>query len=88
MSSLPAPVIFQRPIEPDKQDEYGVEAGAEARGGTENEMVLDSIPEEQYFVIPEGKYDSLPFRQSTKDRAADGGLGGQIENWGFSRHHF
>lgn len=54
MSALEAPVIFQRPIEQDKQDGYGLETGAEARGDAEREMVLDSTPDEQYFVIPEG----------------------------------
>lgn len=88
MSALEAPVIFQRPIEQDKQDGYGLETGAEARGDAEREMVLDSTPDEQYFVIPEGEYDTVPLRQRTKGLAADGGLGQQIENLGFSQHHF
>lgn len=54
MSALDAPVIFQRPIESDIQHDYGLEAGAQARADTGDETVLDSTPEEQYFVIPEG----------------------------------
>lgn len=54
MSALDAPVIFQRPIEVDKQNGYEVEHGAHAGSDAEDETVLDSTPEEQYFVIPEG----------------------------------
>lgn len=55
MSALEAPVIFQRSIEQDKQDDSGLETGAEARGDEEREMVLDLTPDEQYFVIPEDR---------------------------------
>lgn len=75
MSALDAPVIFQRPIEQDKQGDYGVEAGAEARGDADGEMVLDSAPEEQYFVVPEGQYNRVPLGQCAKELAADGDLG-------------
>lgn len=54
MSNLDAPIIFQRPIQQDKQDGYGVEAGTGARDDTEVERALDSTLDEQHFVIPEG----------------------------------
>lgn len=54
MSALDAPVIFQRPIEVDKEENYGAAAGAQTGNEPDDETVLDAIPDEQYFVIPEG----------------------------------
>lgn len=54
MSNLDDPTIFQRPIQQDKQDGYGVEAGTGTRGDTEDVRALGSTLDEQHFVIPEG----------------------------------
>ena len=75
MSNPDAPTIFQRPIQQDKQDGYGFEAGLGARGDTEDVRALDSTLDEQQFVIPEGYYESISSCQRTKGFAADGVLG-------------
>ncbi|MCJ1465141.1 hypothetical protein MMC07_003757 [Pseudocyphellaria aurata] len=54
MSALDAPAIFQRPIEVDKEENYGAAAGVQTRNEA-GETVLDSIPDAQYFVIPEDR---------------------------------